>query len=412
MDNVVLVNSDRLEVGVPATVPAGSYHVRVVNPNGSKAIGPQIITISQPSLFLPVVFKPGTSPITANWHSLGYDAGHTGYNLEDQGASRYSLAWTKNLAFPVASPMHNVAVDNSLLVATIKVSDGVSAVVAFHIGTGEEVWRQQISGELISPPTIGNGVVYVTQDQDPASLFAFDVKTGDRYWQTALSMHSSHSAAYYQPTVADGRIFLGDNLVLASFNAYTGKRLWQTSWGQNILWTPAYQNGMVYAWSSMIFNPHLASNGEGPWTLPVGDSGATSVISGNRAILDGQTKLVGVNLDNKTVAWSFSGDYGGQMAATADGVVYSLNGGVLEVRSIVNGALLWDYAAGPTLLNAPVIAGDYVYVTSEQETFVINRWTHQLEWYVTEGGWLAVANGYLFITDKDGVIYAYRAEEE
>jgi Tol biopolymer transport system component len=404
MDDVLWVNSGRLEVDVPATIAAGSYRLTIVNPGGSRAIGLQSIRIVQPQLFLPIVLKEGAAVITADWPTLGYDALHTSYNLVDPGASRYSLAWWANMPHPGGLPLQDVVVSNNIVVAT----QGL-AVIALDAETGTELWQQDMPADYLSPATIAYGAVYMAQDYvSSANLHTFELVSGSKYWNNS-TYAGGGSYPFYAPTVAGESLFTCANLY--SFNAFTGQRQWHTSWGNDMLCMPSYRDGILYVWSGDIFTPRYAHNGEAVWTLNVGDTGRTSVISGNRAILGGTTKLIGVNLDTKTIAWSFSGDYDHNIPATADGVVYSLDGSNLEARNLVNGSLLWEYPVGSGFVHGPVIAGNYVYVASEEITFVINRSTHELEWTIYRGGGLTVANGYLYVADKDGVILAYRAEE-
>jgi Tol biopolymer transport system component len=419
LDNVVWVSDSRLEVSVPATHPEGNYMLTVINPSGNKAIGSQTITIAPKRLFLPIISKPGT-PDTADWPSLGYNAGHTGYNPVDPGASRYSLRWSQSLPFPGGTALQNIAISNKMVVATSEVLDQTSAIIAFDLETGVEKWRKEMNGYSLSPPTIAHGAVYVVQNSHgialykpyAAHLYALDVFSGQELWQKLLDTTSSGGAtSYYRPIAAEDKLFIGGRIYLIGVEAFAGQELWRTSYGHRERWTPSYGNGVVYTWSNVYFSNILAANGQNTWSVDTGQSGQVSVVTEHRAVLSSDTTLIGVNLDSQAIAWSLSGTYARNMVATAGGVLYSLNGQRLEARNLSNGSLLWHYDTDVTLINAPVIAGNYVYIASEDKSFVINRTTHQLEWTTDKGGWLAVANGYLFVADRNKIIYAYRAEE-
>jgi Tol biopolymer transport system component len=419
LNQVTWISDTRLEIAVPATIPEGGYTLSVVNPGGAKAVAPRPIIIGQERLLLPLIVK--SSPVanaapTADWLTLGHDAAHTGYNPTDPGASRYHLRWSQSLPYPGGSPLHNIAISHNVVVATSEVPHQMSALVAYDAQTGAEKWRQPLDGTSVSPPTIANGVVYITQNTTVTHVYnyasflhAFDLFTGTKLWSTSLYICCGQSEKYFQPTVAEGRVFLGSGSTFA-YNAFTGVFQWRGP-GGDPPWTPAYHNGSVYVANLYFFYRFPANSQNYTWVIEISEDPLTTLIAGDRAIISGQTKLTGVNLNSRAIAWSHEGDYARNPVAAADGVLYSLNGSLLEARDLATGALIWNYEAGVTLINAPVVAGDYVYVASEGQTFVINRHSRQLVWSTDKGGWLAVANGYLFVAARDKIIYAYRAEE-
>jgi outer membrane protein assembly factor BamB len=333
---------------------------------------------------------------------------------------RVSLRWSQSLPFPGGTALQNIAISNKMVVATSEVLDQTSAIIAFDLETGVEKWRKEMNGYSLSPPTIAHGAVYVVQNSHgialykpyAAHLYALDVFSGQELWQKLLDTTSSGGAtSYYRPIAAEDKLFIGGRIYLIGVEAFAGQELWRTSYGHRERWTPSYGNGVVYTWSNVYFSNILAANGQNTWSVDTGQSGQVSVVTEHRAVLSSDTTLIGVNLDSQAIAWSHSGTYARNMVATAGGVLYSLNGQRLEARNLSNGSLLWHYDTDVTLINAPVIAGNYVYIASEDKSFVINRTTHQLEWTTDKGGWLAVANGYLFVADRNKIIYAYRAEE-
>jgi Tol biopolymer transport system component len=279
LEDVLWMGENRLQATVPSSLPEGNYILSVVNPGGNRAVGSQTITVAQERTFLPLVSKPGisTPSPTADWVSLGYDASRTSFNQIDPGASRYRLLWSKNLPFPGAgTALQNIAVSNSIVVATSEVPDGTSAVVALDLETGMEIWRQEMNSTDISPPTIAYGAVYIIQtniqgfDTESAYLHAFDLLSGLKLWQTTLVEPYTYTtfAAYYRPVVCEGKIIMGGANLLA-VDAFTGKRLWNSSWGWEEIWIPAYSNGNLYTWIGNYFNSHRVTNGETIWSLMV-----------------------------------------------------------------------------------------------------------------------------------------------
>jgi Tol biopolymer transport system component len=424
LSNVTWLSGSQLQIDAPTTIPEGVYSLTVVNPGGAKVVAAPTITVAQDRSFLPLVTKAGDGPPpTADWLTLGYDAAHTGYNVGDPGASRYQFLWSKDLPFPGGAALDNIAVSNNLVVATSVIPNQIAAVVALDLGTGVERWRQEMvsnafqpPGDSVSPPTIAHGVVYVTQNTQStfgssyvSFLHAFDLYNGLKLWSASLPVCCNNFEKYYQPVVADGRLFLGSGNI-RGLDAFTGEILWLGAWGSPP-WLPTYHNGSLYVANSYHFYRYPADSGDFTWTIDITEAPLTTLIAGNRAILSSETRLTAINLDTRTIAWSRDGNYGRNLAAVANNVLYSLNGTMLEARNPVNGALLWQYNTNDTLVNSPIVAGNYVYVASETQTFVINRSSQQLEWSTNKGGWLAVANGHLFMADKNKVVYAYRATE-
>jgi Tol biopolymer transport system component len=418
LNNVTWLSNSQLEITIPPIIAEGVYTLTVVNPGGARAVAAETITVAKERLFLPLVVKPGyTPPPTADWFTLSYDAAHTAYNIIDPGASRYELLWSKTLPFTGGSPLENIAVSNSIVVATSQVPNQTSAVVGLDLETGAEKWRQLLDGDSVSPPTIAQGVVYVTQnthDQYQHSIYvsflhAFDLFTGVKLWSTVLGTFYGSSLNFYQPVFAEDKVFLAGQNINA-FDAFTGQLRWGGDWLTPPM-TPAYYQNSVYVANSYYFYRYPANSGDFTWTVDITESPLTTLVTGDRAILSSQTKLIGINLDSHAIAWSHNGNYGRNLTAVADNVLYSLNGTLLEARNPTNGTLLWQYDIPGMPINSPVVAGNYVYVASEGGTFVINRTTHQLETSISQGGWLAVANGHLFIANSNKTIHAYRAQE-
>lgn len=114
--------------------------------------------------------------------------------------------------------------DGILYVAT-----GVETVLALNAETGDEVWRQQVSGPVRAPPTVSGDRLYVvTIDNE---LYAMDAKTGKTAWKhTGISEIAGilggsapavegntvvvpySSGEVYALQAANGRVLWADNL--------------------------------------------------------------------------------------------------------------------------------------------------------------------------------------------------------
>jgi hypothetical protein len=140
-----------------------------------------------------------------------------------------------------------------------------------------------------------------------------------------------------------------------------------------------------------------------PWSVDLGwawhgwEMDTTSAIGWQTAVVASSIELNAVDLGTHGIRWTVDGNYDDTIPAVADGVVYALGNSALEARQLTDGELLWSFAGDNSLTNAPVVAGEYLYVASDVHTYVLNRTTHAVEWQVDHDGWLAIADGFLYI---------------
>lgn len=149
--------------------------------------------------------------------------------------------WTRTLDFQT----HKLHKKNSFATAT-PATDGERVVTLFADKQsfvvecfdldGKELWKQDVGGfhgehGSGGSPIIEAGKVYFAKEQDGASaIYAFDLKTGDKVWQTDYSVDK---ATYSTPMIyrgADGakQLVLSHSFQgLAGYDLATGKRLWK-----------------------------------------------------------------------------------------------------------------------------------------------------------------------------------------
>src|SRR5205085_9902572 len=107
---------------------------------------------------------------------------------------------------------------------------------AAYSPTGELLWQKDVGGfngehGAGGSPIIDSGKVFFTKEQDGASsLYAFDVKSGEKIWQTDYTVKR---ATYSTPIVFRGHggadcLVCSHSLTgLAGYDLATGKRLWK-----------------------------------------------------------------------------------------------------------------------------------------------------------------------------------------
>ncbi|MBN1889227.1 MAG: PD40 domain-containing protein [Thermoflexales bacterium] len=371
--------------------------------------------------FLPLVSAGRQrTALSADWPTLGYDAAHSGYNSQDPGASRYALAWTLALPSNLSLELRQAAVADGVLAVSHEGSQAIKAVIALDANNGRELWRRTFYDKFsVNPPTSAYGAVYVQEGNhgQDSYLFCLDLYTGRQNWQSPFS---AQWELYFAPLVIDGAVYVNGGYYggMYGYNAGNGAQLWFLGLEQEAEWTPAYAHGRLYTWVNYNFRSHDPATGLVVWSLrpgPVlygfGGADTTPVIAGQIALVVDSGRLYAIDLEARQVKWSSGGDYDRAFPAVADGVVYALSGGTLEARRLADGVLLWSFSGDGQLTNAPLVAGNHVYVASTATTYVLGRSTHDLEWQTSHGGWLTVANGFLYIAQTGQALYAYRAQE-
>jgi len=199
-------------------------------------------------------------------------------------------------------------------------------IIAIDIKTGKELWKPvKLPAGSISSPAVGNGFVYVgCQNMSGASLFAFDVETGDEIWSTNLGIIGRSSPVY-----ADGKVFVLSNkkqnisstgtYMLTAVNADNGKTIWNMSLGE------FKTSSLINIIKGLSFTYKLIE-GFAPISTPAYKDETLFVLSPNGTFLAIDTS------NNGTIKWSYN---------------------------IAN-----SYADFSYYLTSPVVLGDMVYIIS------------------------------------------------
>jgi len=424
---VTWVSPTLLYAALPAGMPAGTADVVVINPDGPAGTLAGGVTVRWQEVFLPLVVRGQSEglPVAeqeADWLTLGYDAAHSGVNQGDAGASRYALAWSADVSAGYSSgerPLEQVAVGDGLLAVSVDAYFGTAGLTVLDADTGQEVWRRTFVDKYsINPPSIAYGAVYFQQGRhsNDSYLFCLDLYSGQQRWQSPFG---AQWETYLAPLVVGDGVYVNGGISggMYGYNAGSGAQLWYAGLQQYSKWTPAYSDGMLYTWVERTFRAHNPATGVALWwhDLPSGgwayEMDTTPVIAGRLALVVSGEALMAVDLDSHVVKWSAPGNFIHTIPAVADDTIYALNAGAVDAYRLADGQLLWSYPADGALVNAPLVAGGYLYVASDAHTYVLDRATHAVVWEAEHGGWLTVADGYLYVAQADKMLYAYRAQE-
>lgn len=224
--------------------------------------------------------------------------------------------WTKSFFVDADANLQivgGIAAENGLLL----VATYAGEVLALSIENGDELWRKQLPGEVVSAPRT-NGTVVAAQTIN-GKLFALDAKTGEQLWfydnpPPVLTLRGTPS-----PIVTDTAIYAGFSTGrLMAFNPGNGLILWDQRIALpkgrselermvDIHASPLISDGVLYVGTYQGRIAALArGTGSGIW----GQDGSTSE---NLAIAAG--KLFVAHSDGKVVAYEAST---GEIAWTND----------------------------------------------------------------------------------------------
>ena len=298
-------------------------------------------------------------------------------------------------------------------------------------------WRAPTHGDVISSPTVIDGVVYVGSND--GGVYAFDLATGAQRWRA-----DAGSAVASAPAVGGGRVFVSvrDGSILA-FDASTGARYWRLRtgalmrfpWGHEsgdyYLSSPAYVNGRVIvgAGDGAVYSID-ASSGTVKWKAQTaGRVRASPAIADGRVFVgafDG--RIYAIDLASGRILWRYetegaslqSGRYGFDRRSlqssptVASGVVYEgARDGFIYALDAATGTLRWRYDHKVSwIITSPAVADGVVYAGSSDAAFVqaVDSSGKEL-WRAKTGGivWSspAVAGGMLYVGDGVGRIHAF-----
>ncbi|HQF71539.1 MAG TPA: hypothetical protein PLH39_09700, partial [Promineifilum sp.] len=189
----------------------------------------------------------------ADWPTLGGNAGHTGVNAGDPGASRYARVWSTELGANGEEMPQQVTSANGLVLALVDASwrsGSHPRVVALDVETGIPAWGfESALSALTHPPAIAHGAVYFGQDTYTYDLLAVDLRTGHQIW-AGVGFCEADNYRFQHPLVVGNRIFLGIARGLDAIAAASGQSAWHFSdhcyTNGSDGWAAAYYGGRLY----------------------------------------------------------------------------------------------------------------------------------------------------------------------
>jgi outer membrane protein assembly factor BamB len=274
------------------------------------------------------------------WPDAGGYPSHAMYHLALPDS--VTVAWRENIG-DGASRYGRILAQPVVQDGRIFAMDAADVVSAYDASNGSRLWRFDPKPEDQSDHSYGGGIaidgkrLYVATGY--GQVISLDAATGREVWRQPLA-----SPAHGAPTVSDGRVFvITVENELDALAAIDGHRLWT----HNGLPEPAELLGaaspaalgdiVVVPYSSGEIFALRVDNGRPLWT----DNLASSKMSG---------------------ALSSLADIRGAPVIDRDRVFALSHSGIMVAIDLRTGERVWEQDIGGT--HAPWVAGDYVYVLS------------------------------------------------
>jgi outer membrane protein assembly factor BamB len=314
---------------------------------------------------------------------------HTGV-YQGGGATLIGLAWR-------APTEGDVISSPTIANGVVYVGSGDGGLYALDLATGTRRWRYDAGSAIPSSPAVGDGLVFATAAD--GSIFAVDANTGARRWRLMtgpdLSLPWGHeSGDYYRssPTYVDGTVVVGagDGGVYA-LDAASGQRKWRAQTEGRVRASPAVANRRVYAASfdGRVYCLDLAS-GAVRWKY---NTEGTTLASAS------------YGFDRRSIQSSPAVDDGIVYVGARDGFLYAIGAEDGKLRWRVDHKISW-------VITSPAVSGHTIYAGSSDahfaqalDTLGAERWRVSTDVPVWSSP--AVAGDLVYFGDAAGRLHAF-----
>ena len=359
------------------------------------------------------------------WAMFRRDLGNTGAADNAGGALRGTVRWV----FPTGGAVHS---SPAVVDGTVYVGSRDGRLYALDAATGAPRWEYRTESWVESSPAVVDGTLYFgSQD---GMLRALDAATGALRWEFDAGFGVDSS-----PAVAGGTVYFGADRGLFAVAAASGELRWSLELPFRA-GSPVVANGIVYVGSVQAFDARrgwrrlrFRAYGQVASSVAVTDSTVYAVTTGGRAMaIDGRARTVPLEHRVKQytiqlwamglwprprpqsgTGWALRLDQGGAYTSpvVAHGTMYLAGERGLVAVDLAARELLWTFPALSAFRSSPALAGDTLYLGSNDGgVYAVDAATGAERWRVPTGGRItgspAVVDGVLYVGSHDGRVYA------
>jgi outer membrane protein assembly factor BamB len=358
-----------------------------------------------------------------SWYTYQGNSSHTGYVPGSLNPSSFGVLWQRT---DLGSQMSPPVIGGGKVFVSQDSYFAGGGLTALNAATGATSWSVNSFGSpfSINPPAYANGKVYMQtcNHSSDTYLHAFDANTGSLTYRAAFS---AQWESYFAPTPFANDVYIDGGYYGGAygFSGQDGTQRWFAGLPQYDEWTPAVDNSYVYAYVG-DYSPALyvlnRSTGSLAYSIPDPhfdwngwSMDLAPVLGGDKdALAIHNGRLISFDLANRNIGWELPRNFSGQ-PTVANGVIYAIDSNTLTAWDERTASLLWSWAApGGSAVQGTMIATDsHVFVGAGTKTYAINLLTHISDWSFNAEGSLALDNGVLYIGASNGVLTAVGVPE-
>ncbi|MFC2016225.1 PQQ-binding-like beta-propeller repeat protein [Chloroflexota bacterium] len=348
--------------------------------------------------FTDIVFGPPQSVNSdsspGEWAMFRHDLGHSGTIDSNGTLPQGTLKWV----FSTGGAIHSspAVVDD-----TIYVGSRDNKLYALDATTGTKRWEYKTDSWVESSPAIVNGVVYFGSND--GSLYALDAHSGEKLWdfKTKYAIMSS-------PAVANGIVYFGsDDYHIYALDAVHGEKLWDFDAKGSIKSSPTVANGTVYVGSGSEFCYALNTlDGRRRLRFKSYYSVYSSPAVNDKIVYFGNSSGYLYAVDGNARTWLQEHEI------KPFWINLWAQGWPMPAPPPQSG-YLWSLKVGRIISSSPVVAGDTLYIGSDNKLIAINLQSHEKRWEFETGGMVrsspALVDTTIYVGSIDGRLYAVDA---
>lgn len=330
------------------------------------------------------------------WRTLGGD-------FERSGAINANLilpleeAWRSRAGKGILSSPVPVG---SLVVVTT--TDG--KIRALSVEDGKKIWQTKIKGSFLASPVTSGGKIYISSEYPDGTIYCLDIKRGNVLWKYGIGASRSTS------TIEGGVVYTVNNKgELYAHNGATGDLLWKNDSGSIRPQSPIVRGDSLFVSSdgerltvlssvdgtllaeialpsspypalTMVDNHLYYGSDSGVGVIgTVGSHESSEWFELSRAyrlavseevilVSDGARNITALEIESRKVRWSrtTAGLIEAAPIILDDMAIIVTLAGEIQIFDIENGQPLWDARLEVSLPSSPVIARNYLLVTTER----------------------------------------------
>ena len=307
--------------------------------------------------------------------------------------------------------------------ATAAIADGVVYIptmdgrcYALDLNSGKELWKfvnPDMDGAKSSPCIAGDLVCY---GDDFGVFRALDRKTGEQRWKIETEGEIISSATHIKGVI----LFGSYDTALYCVDAQNGKEVWKLQTDGPVHCSPSLVDDQVaVAGCDGVLRLVNVFNGKETRSLEIGGNIASTPAVGKDLLFVGtmNAQVLGIDFKDMTRKWTYqhptrSFEYYSSAALAEDTVIIGGRDKMVHCLDRKSGTERWAFRTKARVDSSPVVLGKSVYFgSSDGSVYAVGLDQGKKQWdYVTGGAIVAspaMASGCLVIANTDGIVFCF-----